>query len=1228
MNGLIWNVRGLAASGPRLSHLINKWRIHFFVAIEPLVDIDKADHYKMEFGFSNVVANNRTKVWIFWDSSSITISDVNWNSQFVHFKYSWCSSNGWITAIYAKHTHAERRELWAHLTQFASTIQTPWLVGGDFNTIMYNAEHKGDSIPNLTSMLEFKECVSQCNLIDIPYSGCQYTWTGVRSRGRLWRRLDRCLFNESFLDSFDQISVTNLNQAPSDHSPMLIQCLNNYHSGPKPFRFLNMWLTHNTFLNTVSQSWNDGFTGGGMQGLVIKLQKLKKDLKRWNKETFGNIFDDIKFSEQEVEKAEMDYLNSPSEENREVWQLKKALLLRKYKIERKYWKQKANVRWLKEGDSNTHYFHSYVKVRRRKQMISIIKDSEGRELSTLPDIGVAAVDFYSNLYAVDPLNTNNEILGNIPGILDQEDNNYLTGMPTEEEVKGAIWDLNQNGAPGPDGFNGKFFKKCWHIVGPDVVKAVQEFFIGIPPPRGFSSSLIVLIPKTEVPSTFSEFRPICLSNFNNKICTKVLASRLVKVLPKLISEEQAGFVKGRDISDQILIAQEMVHAIDKKVRGSNVIIKLDMAKAFDQLSWSYLFEVLDRFGFSDKFISLIRNNLQSTYLSIMINGSPQGFFQPKRGVKQGDPISPFLFILASEGFSRGIKARMEKGLIKPFWMGNKGYPISHLGFADDLLIFINGDARSLVNFKKFLEDYQSASGQTVNLEKSNFITGKQATYRSSTIHRIMGMRVSSLPMKYLGANLHKGMNKFQYCSNIINHFDSKLSPWQQKNLSQGGRLVLIKYVLNTIPNYVLATDKLPKRVISALEKKMASFLWGSTEGRRKFHWANWIKICFPTEEGGLGVRALSDVEKAFSLKLWWKWRTQDSPWCKFIKAKYSRGVDMQPRVTDSSVWRRLCGIHDIATNMCSVNDTGAIQWDPGINGCFSLSSAYHEIREQRSITFTDKHIWNTHQQMQIKVFLWKLLNSYLPTPDNLQRFHLNLQPSMCPFCRRSCVTTNHLFFDCSYTKRIWQHFMDIFGINMPSRSSVRQVLVLWWLEAGSKTMADIFKHNLPGIVCWHIWKAYTAYTWGDRAIPDSGMTTGGAILRNRTGELVWAVCFRIQALSSEEAELKALMTATELAIEEGFVGVQVETDATRSLDFISGGESGNLAGFRNLIRKAREKDCSFDHVFRQGNGPAHYLACQNYPAAQVVRFDRVSHLPAEVKNSYYADLFGFPSLRL
>ncbi|CAH9089090.1 unnamed protein product [Cuscuta europaea] len=480
-----------------------------------------------------------------------------------------------------------------------------------------------------------------------------------------------------------------------------------------------------------------------------------------------------------------------------------------------------------------------------------------------------------------------------------------------EEIKQAVWSLNKDGASGPDGYNGVFFRTCWDIVGMDVVRAVQDFFIGNHIPKAMACILIVLIPKGDKVSTFADFRPISLSNFISKVCTRVLASRLSAILPKLISEEQAGFMTGRDISDHILVAQEMVNALDKKVRGTNLVVKLDMAKAFDRLSWVFLEAILFKFGFAGSFIKLILDHLKATHFSVLINGTPSGFFKPSRGVKQGDPLSPFLFTLASEAFSRGFKALIDSYAIKPFWIGQYGQPISHLCFADDILIFLNGEARSVQVFKRFLGLYQRASGQAINFNKSNFTCGKTSLARIRKLERLLEMNKINLPMRYLGAALHKGKNKIRFCSGIIQAFDKKLTSWKQKCLNMGGRAILIKYVLNTIPQHTLAVDILPKSVIKILERKMATFLWGSANNKNKYHWINWQKVCLSNEEGGLGIRSIHDVQKALSLKLWWKWKCKSSLWAKFCHSRYPRGLDIIPKSYDSTIWKRICDINAI-----------------------------------------------------------------------------------------------------------------------------------------------------------------------------------------------------------------------------------------------------------------------------------------------------------------------------
>lgn len=258
---------------------------------------------------------------------------------------------------------------------------------------------------------------------------------------------------------------------------------------------------------------------------------------------------------------------------------------------------------------------------------------------------------------------------------------------------------------------------------------------------GIASTMVVLIPKKDVPTLFADFRPISLCTFINKIFTKILVNRLKEVLPSLISSEQSAFVCGREISDNILLAQELLVSLDRKVRGNNIILKLDTMKDFDRVSWDFLSRLLVSFGLHPRFIGWIMNNLTSAWFSILVNGKPCRFFQAKRGLKQGDPLSPFLFILVSEILSQGLKNLLVLQQIQPYAVGRGCTPISHLAFPDDIVVFTRGDWRSMSRLMAFLETYQNGSGQKLNVDKSFFVTSARClTFGQRLIARWNGFQ--------------------------------------------------------------------------------------------------------------------------------------------------------------------------------------------------------------------------------------------------------------------------------------------------------------------------------------------------------------------------------------------------------------------------------------------------------------------------------------------------------
>ena len=238
-------------------------------------------------------------------------------------------------------------------------------------------------------------------------------------------------------------------------------------------------------------------------------------------------------------------------------------------------------------------------------------------------------------------------------------------------------------------------------------------------------------------SKWQEFRPINLCNLSSKIISKVLMNRLNRLLPKLVSPWHSGFVPGRSIADNILLAQELVLDLDRRVKCPNLMLKLDMEKAYDRVDWSFIIFMLRRFGFHERVVDLIFRTLLNNWFSVLVNATPAGFFKSTRGVRQGDPLSPALFVLVAKFLGRGLYHLFCQD--KSRFYVSSGSRVPYLAFADDILIFTRCSEGGLDALKKFLESYQAYSGQKVNASKSAFImatraTGEQQDMVASKLH--------------------------------------------------------------------------------------------------------------------------------------------------------------------------------------------------------------------------------------------------------------------------------------------------------------------------------------------------------------------------------------------------------------------------------------------------------------------------------------------------------------
>ncbi|KAL0356484.1 UNVERIFIED_CONTAM: Transposon TX1 uncharacterized protein [Sesamum radiatum] len=390
-------------------------------------------------------------------------------------------------------------------------------------------------------------------------------------------------------------------------------------------------------LDCVSTSWQQPINGRGMFKLQQKLYRLKAALKKWNFEVFGNIFQNITKAEQNIKIAEQAYDANPSEANLIAMNRATAELTFALSVEECYWKQKAACRWLEEGEKNTKYFHSLVKKKKRKSRIYEIQHN-GETLTEPEEIKASVVEHFEQAFS----NDGNVILQNIhwvPSVLTQEDVQQLQENPTRENVKAVVFDMCADSTAGPDGFSAHFFQNCWDIIGST-------------PPKNFTTTTIVLIPKTETPSTWKDFRPISLCNVTGKILSKLINTQMAPLLPKIISPAQSGFVQGRLISDNILLAQELAHCLGKNGCMNNTIFKLDMEKAYDRVNWNFLYLMLCKVGFPTVWIDMIKKLIENCWFSILLNGEGVGFFKSTRGLRQGDPLANPLCYCGRMPFTR------------------------------------------------------------------------------------------------------------------------------------------------------------------------------------------------------------------------------------------------------------------------------------------------------------------------------------------------------------------------------------------------------------------------------------------------------------------------------------------------------------------------------------------------------------------------------------------------
>ena len=477
----------------------------------------------------------------------------------------------------------------------------------------------------------------------------------------------------------------------------------------KPFRFEHMWMSDVCCSRTVEAVWREDSAEPWGTKIIKKVDKCGKELESWSRKNFGNVRRELEKKRQLLVHAEKQAIRRG--DPKRMRQLEKEINVLMDK-EAKMWVQRSWVLWLKDGDKNTRFFHSKASQRRRRNYINGLFDDSGSWTTNPTWISTTILNFYQQLFTSSNSSGFETVLESIPKLVTDEMNDLLIVDFTSKEIETALKQMAPLKSPGPDGMPPLFYQSYLSLLGEDIVQGVLEYLNSGSLPPSLCHSFINLIPKVESPKYISEYRPISLSNVLYRILAKVLANRLKKIMSQLISKHQSAFMLDRLITNNILVAFETLHYMRNHCTGKTgfMALKLDISKTYDRVEWVYMQQVLVKMGFHDCWVKLMMERITSATYSVLINGEPHGHIIPTRGLHQGDPLSPYLFLMCTEGLHGIISSATSKDEIRGVSICRSEPRITHLLFADDSLIFCRAKEFECQKLLDLLAIYEGASG--------------------------------------------------------------------------------------------------------------------------------------------------------------------------------------------------------------------------------------------------------------------------------------------------------------------------------------------------------------------------------------------------------------------------------------------------------------------------------------------------------------------------------------
>lgn len=1088
-----WNIRGLNKVGKtiEISSRLKSLNPTTIVLLETRVRKNKALTVRNKLNLNMKYLDNYDKhengrIWFIWDDSKVMIKHICSTSQLIHCGV--YNPNGdflhWCTAIYALNHLDDRRKLWKDIEDLRVQQADPWCLLGDFNNVLKAEDRIGGRDVTESEYVDLREMMSRVGLYEMDTCGDFFTWTNKQADNTIYSRIDRFLGNLNWLQMHIDSTLKILAPSISDHALMFLSCKDQSSRLRGRFKYRNSLARLNGFHDEVKKNWNLGVHGNPMYKLWTKLSRLQSVLKNLSSPLNGlrEKIDEARRNLQQAhedlcrDRFNVDNINRVKDRTSELLQLNE--------LEDSDLRQKAKINWIRQGDGNNSYFHATIKGRYKHNAIRSLIKEDGSCITSHEDIEEEVLKFYSALLG----SSESNLAGlNIPAIrngntLNQFQRDMLIGPVSNAEIDTAIKGMDVNKTPGIDGYGVGFFKDAWSIVGSDVREAILDFFLRNRLHKGFNSSVVALIPKHKEAKMIKDFRPISCCSTVYKIISKVLTNRLSKVIDTLVGKNQAAFVPGQQLHDHVLLAFELLRGYERKHGTPKCMLQIDIQKAYDTVHWDALEHILRELGFPDQFIKWIMIAVRSVTYVFNINGRFTRRLEARRGIRQGDPISPLLFILVMEYLNR-ILSQLDKIPNFNYHSKCEKMKITNLCFADDLLLFSRGDIGSVQIMLDKFNTFLRSMGLHVNPSKCNIYCGSVDINVKEQLLLISGFKEGKMPFRYLGIPLSSKKLNIKHYQVLIDKIVGRITHWSAGLLSYAGRVQLIQSVIFATINFWMQCLPLPKFVIMRINAICRSFLWiGNSNISRKSPIA-WEKVCSPKINGGLNIINLAIWNKISILKLLWNvCNKSDNLWIKWLHTYYIRGQSIWSMVLKKShSW--------IMSSMMKLRPL-LLQYQSRMQDVFKMKKIYLALFEESEKMSWRTLMCNNLARPRALFCLWQACHFRLASKDRLIKFGLNVDAN-CAFCS-SMESHEHLFFGCIELKTIWTAVLNWLQIiHMPSTWSEE----LNWITRkckGKGWRAMLLKCAFTETI-YHIWAYRNHRVFGgnvnNRKVEDSIINT-------------------------------------------------------------------------------------------------------------------------------------------